>query len=253
MSAFATIFNRNFVSTWSAPIWIFVALLQPFFWVFVFGQLFKPVPVVHRGQVFDYLSYFGPGILAATTVFGALWAGIGFGMDRKSGMLSRFRLACKSDGTILAAYVLQSLSGVLAQAGVVFLLIGYLGAGLNWSMGSLFQAFCCVTLLAFTISALSHLLVVVIPDEMALIHINGFVSLPLLFLSSVLFPISDSPGWLRTLAQANPLHHAAEILRVVLIDGYDSTHLSAYVALLGVSGALLFGLAAFLFKRQKIA
>ncbi|MEM6455214.1 MAG: ABC transporter permease [Acidobacteriota bacterium] len=247
---FATIFSRNLQSTWSAPIWIIVAMLQPFFWVFVFAQLFEPVPVAYEGVTFDYLSYFGPGMLAATTFFGAMWAGIGFGMDRKSGVLNRFRMACRSHRTIMAAYVMQSLTGVLAQALVVLVLVWFLGADLNWSALQLMLALGAILLLGFAISSLSHLLVVLIKDEMGIIHINGFIGLPLLFVSGVLFPITDSPGWLKALAQLNPLHHSAEILRAILTEGYVARHVGLYTGILVLLCVVFFEIATRSFRKQ---
>lgn len=251
MSVFLTIIRRNFLVTWTAPIWVIISLLQPLFWVLAFARLFEPVPVSVGGVNYEYLSYFTPGILAATTIFSSMWAGIGFAYDRKSGLLNRFRLAGASNLTILLAYVLQSLTSILFQAILVLFLCQALGADLNLTPATFLVLLLVILLLAFSISSLSHLMVIVMSNEMALVNVNGFLSLPILFLSSALFPLESAPAWMRVVAQVNPLQHTSELARSLLLkmSGNDFSVLSLVVIF--VSAILLFFAAVYTLNRQR--
>ena len=251
MSVFLTIIRRNFLATWTAPIWIIISLFQPLFWVLAFAQIFEPVPVSVGGVDYDYLSYFTPGILAATTIFSSMWAGISFAYDRKAGLLNRFRLAGASNLTILLAYVLQSLTSIVFQAVLVLFLCQALGADLNLTPATFMIVLLIVLLLAFSISSLSHLLVTVMSNELALVNVNGFLSLPILFLSSALFPLENAPAWIRLVSQINPLQHFTQIAQSVLLKtpGNGFSVLSLVVTF--GSAIILFSAAVYTLDRQR--
>ena len=67
--------------------------------------------------------------------------------------------------------------------------------------------------------------------------IGGFITFPLLFLSTALVPQSFQPQWIQTISAFNPISYAVNACRVLMITGFDwSTILQAYgvIALVGV-------------------
>jgi ABC-2 type transport system permease protein len=71
--------------------------------------------------------------------------------------------------------------------------------------------------LQLTFIAVSMMMIRMIPEQF--IGMLQLLILPPVFLSSALFPMSFAPQLIRTVARFNPLTHAVEAMRVVLIDG----------------------------------
>ena len=78
------------------------------------------------------------------------------------------------------------------------------------------------------------------------IAIVNFINLPMLFVSSALFPISSMPSWLQAVANVNPMTKAIEISRFFVIQGsptaaqYGSMLYDfAYLAIFAVSFTIL--------------
>jgi ABC-2 type transport system permease protein len=247
---FFVLLRRNLRATWAMPVWIFLSLVYPAMWLLLFGGLLGGLDVSAGASTVDYVTFFAPGMVAATTVFGALFAGFGILVDRDSGVLDRVLATQASRLAVIAAYVVQSLSAVLLQAAVILLVSAAMGADLDWSPGAIGRVIAIVLALGFTLSSVSHLMALVIPRQDALIATVNFLSLPLLCTSSVLFPISEAPGWLSWLATLNPVHHGGELMKAASIPGYEVEHVLARGAYLVATGALFLGLASITIKRS---
>jgi ABC-2 type transport system permease protein len=50
----------------------------------------------------------------------------------------------------------------------------------------------------------------------------GFLSLPMIFLSSALVPLQAMPGWMRTLALFNPMTWAIDAVRPLILSGWSA-------------------------------
>jgi ABC-2 type transport system permease protein len=48
----------------------------------------------------------------------------------------------------------------------------------------------------------------------------GFLSLPMIFLSTALVPLSVMPVWMRYLAQLNPMTWAIDAIRPLILSGW---------------------------------
>ena len=250
MRTFFIILRRNLRSTWAMPVWVFLSLVYPAMWLLLFGGLLGGLDVSAGASSVDYITFFAPGMVAATTVFGALFSGFGILVDRDSGVLDRIQGTGAPRLAIIAGYVVQSLTAVLLQAAVILVVSAWMGAKLDWSPGAIGRVTAIVLVLGFTLSSVSHLLALWIPRQDALIATVNFLSLPLLCMSSVLFPISEAPGWLAWLASLNPVHHGGELMKGASIAGYEVAHATARAGYLAITGALFLGLASITIKRS---
>ena len=50
----------------------------------------------------------------------------------------------------------------------------------------------------------------------------GFLSLPMIFLSSALVPVSAMPGWMQALAFLNPMTWVIDAVRPLIITGWEA-------------------------------
>ena len=79
--------------------------------------------------------------------------------------------------------------------------------------------------------------------------IGRLVTLPLLFAWNARYSLSIMPGWLRAVAQANPLTYQVEVLRHLLVGvGPDRLLLDAVVLL--VSTVVVIAIASRTFPRR---
>jgi len=79
--------------------------------------------------------------------------------------------------------------------------------------------------------------------------IGGFLSFPLLFLSSALFPISFLPTWVQNVSLFNPISYAVDAIRAFMINGYDwSTILPAW-GVIGLVAVVTLGATLYQFRK----
>lgn len=250
MHYFAAVFVRNFRTTWTMPIWVLLSLVYPVLWLVLFGTLFSGLGTGWVDSDYDYFSFFAGGMLASTTVFGALWAGVSIMVDRDNGVLRRVLISPASKLSIAAGYVSQSLTALLLQVLVILAIAAALGAQLAWDAMSVATMVGATLLLGVVLSGLSHALAMVIQRQEGLIGLINFLSLPILFLSSVLFPIAATPAWFRAMAFVNPVHHAAELIRHFGLPGYAAASWTFSLIFLLISAAVFLALSSVAIRRR---
>src|SRR5699024_11367649 len=82
---------RALRGTGRVPVYMVMNLVQPMFWLLLFGSLFSSVidiPGFAAGGT--YLEFITPGIVMMTAMFGAAWAGTTFVQDMERGVMDRF-------------------------------------------------------------------------------------------------------------------------------------------------------------------
>jgi ABC-2 type transport system permease protein len=198
-----------------------IGLMQPLFWLFLFGGIFRGFASQNAGfqQSFgnvDYLTFYTSGVLAFTTLTNAVLGGIPLVFDRETGFLDRILAAPVSRFSIVASRFVYVIFYSLLQT--------YLVLGCAWLMGVRFAAnplYVVVgvavygALLAAGVTALSLALAFLAPHHV-FFTITGFFLTPLLFLSSAFVPLDKIPGAWRAVALANPLTHAIDPVRALL-------------------------------------
>jgi ABC-2 type transport system permease protein len=72
--------------------------------------------------------------------------------------------------------------------------------------------------------------------------IGQLLTMPMFFASNAIYPLDIMPGWLRVIAQINPLTYLIDALRGLMISGGESVHGYAvdFAVMLAVFATLLF-------------
>jgi ABC-2 type transport system permease protein len=94
------------------------------------------------------------------------------------------------------------------------------------------------------------ILAFVVPSHPQFFSIVGFATLPILFLSSALVPLNRMPDWLRILSSLNPMTHAIEATRSLVITGWDFRTLGTMFDLLIAFDVLILLVAARIFSSR---
>lgn len=194
-----------------------------------------------QGAQLDYLHYLAPGILAYTAFMSAFFQSLfaafirmHFQKSWEGQLTTQVRLEHVVWGEALWAATLATAYAVLV--GVVLMCFGLAGVlSLHWK--SLPLALPLLFFAALAYSAVGLFFTAILPtmDHMTLPFF--LVIMPIGFASSTYFPLPHLPV-LAIVAQFNPLHHLAEGLRWLLLDGELTWHLIAAAGLCAVVLAL---------------
>lgn len=231
------------------------ALGQPLLWLLLFGSLFQgnvrlgPLPG-SAGRPPDYLSFLTAGVVVLTVFTNAMMAGIPLLFDRENGLLERVLASPVPRSAMLAgrfAFVVLLSS---AQALAILGLAAVMGVGIVSGWTGLVGVLVAVGLLGAGLTMVSMALAFVLENHADFFALVGFLSLPLVFLSSALVPLHRMPGWMATLAMANPMTYAIEAVRALMLDGWSWEALALPAAGLAGFVVLSFAFATTLFRRR---
>lgn len=212
---------RRLRALWRQPWYVAITLVQPVFWLLLFGALFQKIVDIPGFETTDYYDYLTPGVVVMTAVFSAGWSGMAILEDLDRGVMDRFLVSPVQRGSLI--------SGILGQLGIVIVIQSLVVIGLGAAVGASYPggplgvviAIVASTFLAWAFGALSCGLALVARQEETLIGVVQFVVLPLTFLSSAFMQQSLMPGWIQDIARFNPVDWAIQAGREALGAGVD--------------------------------
>jgi ABC-2 type transport system permease protein len=215
------------------PAYAIITLIQPVIWLFLFGGLFKNVVELGGFGTTSYLDYLVPGVVVMSALSSNMWAGMGTLEEIQRGTLNRFLTTPVSRAALMNGNVVNN-GLVTAFQSVVIVLLGLLGgADYPGGVGGVAVLVVASVLLGTVFGALSNALGMLVRERESIIGINTFLLLPLTFLSSAFMTPSQMPGWMRHVADFNPLDWAMVAGRSALSRQQD------WSVVLSRGGALL--------------
>jgi ABC-2 type transport system permease protein len=196
-------------------------LVQPMlFWLIFFGNLFQRAADTQVVQAPTYISFLAAGVVVMTVLNNGLAGGVDLLFDKENGFLERLMSTpIHRTSVILSRFLfvmtITSLQ-VLVILGVAYLFgvrpaTGLLGVAVILLIGLLFGVGLTAISMALAFSVKSH------GDFFSVL---GFLSLPMIFLSSALVPLSAMPAWMSLLARFNPMTWAIDAVRPLILSGW---------------------------------
>ncbi|WP_406166828.1 ABC transporter permease [Streptomyces sp. NBC_00996] len=190
------------------PAYLLITLIQPVVWLFLFGNLFKKVVDLGGFGTTSYLDYLVPGVVVMSALSSNMWAGMTTLDEIQRGTLNRFLTTPVSRAALMNGNVVNN-GLVTALQSVIIVLLGLLGgADYPGGLGGVAILIVASVLLGTIFGALSNALGMLVRERESIIGINTFLLLPLTFLSSAFMAPSQMPGWMRHVADFNPLNWA---------------------------------------------
>ncbi len=226
-----TLYWRALLKLFRRPVILYFSLVQPMIWLLLFGQVFSGVANAPGfSQAFggqSYLAFFAPAIIIQTVLFGAGQSGLGLITDLDSGFLSKLLTTPINRIAILLGKVLGDMTRMLVQA-LIILLITFI-AGLRFGPEGLYAtityhyglvgilgALGIGLLFGLMLAALNVAIALTTRNTEATFLISNFLTLPLIFTSSALLPLTLLPDWLATVSRFNPVTYSINALRALL-------------------------------------
>jgi ABC-2 type transport system permease protein len=79
--------------------------------------------------------------------------------------------------------------------------------------------------------------------------VGGFLTFPLLFMSTALTPLDFMPDWIKTVSMFNPISYTVDAVRALMIDGYIWTTVLQAYAVIAIIAAITIGTTLYLFRK----
>ncbi len=185
-------------------------MLMPLF--FLLGLGVGLGALVHLNSGVSYLQFIVPGIIGMSLMSTAVSSGFSVIWDRQFGFLKEIMVTPNSRTSIVLGRAAGGSTTAMISATVVTVIAILIGFKAVLTATSLL-AIVFMILIAMTFISLGLILASIISDIQGFGLITNFFTLPLLFLSNSIFPISTLPSVVQDVAYFNPLTYGVDGIR----------------------------------------
>ena len=192
-------------------------LIQPVLWVLIFS---KGMASMMGGSMVggEYLSFMLPGIMALTTLGGAIGGGFTWLSERVAGLVREYWVAPVSRLGILVGNSIAGVSKSLLQTFVI-VVVGLLsGATFSTSVLGVLGSIVLVAGFGFGFSGIALSLASSTDNEGGYHAMVMLLNLPLLFLSNALYALDTLPNWMQVAAKINPTSYIVDGIRRLMLN-----------------------------------
>jgi ABC-2 type transport system permease protein len=240
-------------SFFMSPLFLASMLVSPLVYIFILGFAFGGAisNVVAGGISMSYILFLAPGIIVSQFLTGGVYAGASIWFDKRFGMFEQILVGPFTKTQYITSKILSVALQGLAMAFLVLLLASPLLSGLSVNFLGILYIMAAWMFGSLLFGSLSIIVSTAVKTDEVLNVVFNIIMPPLLFLSSVFYPLENVPALIRALALANPLTYAADMFRAGLL-GLQTSYLSYEVLLLVVESVSMFLLAVKRFKGIKI-
>jgi ABC-2 type transport system permease protein len=246
---------------------IIASLAQPILWLVLFGTAFDnmfsagaPGDAAANGgvpgaQALNFISFFTPGIVAMTVLFGSVFAGIGVIFDREFGFLKEILVAPVSRTSIVFGKALGGATTAVLSGVAILGLSTLIGAeftpDINWVLAAVLAVVTVVlTSLAFVNMGIAF--ASKIQNFEGFQMVMNFLVMPMFFMSGAFYQIQLMPAWLQAGTYVNPLFYGVDALRYCF-NGSEAAALPLWQDLTVLFGFMVFTtiVGTYLFRRTE--
>ncbi len=192
------------------PILLFFSLFQPIIFLLLFTQLFNKFGVLLG---VNYTEFATAGIVLQNAFSSAFQSGTAVVEDIRSGYLTKILATTANRSAILMGRILSDVFRVIVQSSIILILAYALGV--YPATGILGYVFIILTVSFFSLawSGISLALGLKTKNSETVFGIAGFLTFPLLFMSTALVRQNFMPEWMQTVSSANPISFAVNAIR----------------------------------------
>ncbi len=252
------LFVRSMKKLVRNPILVFFSLFQPVIFLVLFTQLFSKFGSL-IGPGFSYTVFATAGIVLQNAFSSAFQSGTAVVDDIKSGFLTKMLATPVNRSAILMGRILSDVFRVVVQTviilGLAYVLGVYPATGI---LGYLLIIFT-VAFFGLAWSGISLALGLRTKSAETVFGIAGFLTFPLLFMSTALVFQAAMPKWMQAVSMYNPISFAVNAIRNLIMGcnldltvcniGYDwSVILQSFGVIAGI-GVVTLGATLYLFRK----
>lgn len=203
------VMGRELRPVTSDPFSLVVGLIQPLFFLLLFGPLVAANAAPDQGSPW---AWFVPGILVMTSLFGTAATGSNLQYDLQGGSHERLLVTPLARSSLFVGRALKEFVPLIIQALVVIVVMVPFGFRPDIAGGLL--GLLLLGILGIGIGSLSYALAIAVrAQDWMFWTVHQTLLFPLMILSGMLLPLDDGPAWMRVVAQFNPLTHVVNAER----------------------------------------
>ncbi len=225
MSGLWPLMLRDLKKWYRNPVFFFTGLIQPFFWIALFGSALSKLSdipgVIPAGST--YITYIVGGVLTITALFTGMFTGTNIIFDRRLGPMGRFLSSPISRSSIVFSRIFSAMLRILVQAAILVIAALVLPNGLKvpagFSIVDVLVILTAIILVSLIFSSMFSVIAIRMREMNTIFGIVNLVNLPLLFMSYAMFPTDLMAGWIGAVAKYNPVSWSAESIRTVILNG----------------------------------
>jgi ABC-2 type transport system permease protein len=233
------------------PILLFFSLFQPIMFLVLFTQLFSKFGTLIASSYpgVSYLSFATAGIILQNGFSSALQSGTSIVDDLTSGFLEKELVTPVSRYAILLGRLLSDAFRVVVQSAIIVLLALALGAQFTTGLPGVLLIFLIVAFFGLAWSGISLAIGLRTKSAETVFGIGGFLTFPLLFMSSALVPVTLMPSWMQSVSQVNPISYTVDAVRALTVTGFDWGKILEAFGIVGLIAVLTLGATLYLFRK----
>jgi ABC-2 type transport system permease protein len=243
------LFNRTNRKLLRKPFLIFFSLFQPIIFLLLFTQLFGRIALIPDFPADSYLLFAVPGIILQNAFTSAFQSGTAIVEDLKSGFLAKMLVTQVNRQGILLGRISADSARVTVQSIIIFSIGFAMGAQPATGIPGLLIMLSISALFGLGWGGISILIGLRTRSSESVFAIAGFLTFPLLFMSTALVPASFMPGWMQTVSMFNPISYGADAIRVLMLSGFDWQTILPAFAVIGALIAITMGAVVYEFRK----
>ncbi len=239
-SQFWGLYVREILRTFRNPFVLLMTVVQPFMWLAFFGSSFGNAPAGILQNLFgtsDYIEFLLPGVLSTSMLSIGMFGAMSTIQDKRFGFMKRILITPTSKGIIFLSKALSSATRGMVQIPVM--VAAAVAFGVRFSLTPLEWGGWVAGLLCLALGFSSLFLAVTAPstDWQTPGVVANFITMPLMFASTSLFPSRQFPGWMQAISSVNPITFSALLGRGFVLGTASDWSYLGYLA--GFAGAML--------------
>jgi ABC-2 type transport system permease protein len=222
-------------------------VITPVLWLVIFGSGLRfSLPTTG----FDYQQFLLPGIIAQTLLFTSIFLGISVIWDRQFGFMKEILVAPIGRISIFAGKMFGVGTAAIIQGFIVIVLGFIIGVPLSWYAVGL--AIPLMVLITVGLTCIGLIIASLMTSLESFGTIVTFVNMPMFFLSGALFPVTNLPSWIKWVFYINPLTYGVDVLRGVMISGWQTILPMYYdILIICVFDAVMIVIGTYLFSKRQ--
>jgi ABC-2 type transport system permease protein len=234
------------------PILLFFSLFQPIIFLVLFTQLFSKfasVPGLFPPGI-TYLEYATPGILLQNGFSSALQSGTSIVDELNSGMLQKMLVTPVNRSALLLGRLVTDAFRVVVQSSIILVLAYILGYNAATGAGGIVLMLITIAFFGLAWSGISLAIGLRTRSAETVFGIGGFLTFPLLFMSTALVPNSAMPSWMANVSGVNPISFAVNAVRDLSIPNwFSATDIASAFIYIAVIAVVTLGATLYLFRK----
>jgi len=196
-------------------------LVQPMlFWLIFFGNLFQRAADVQVTQAPNYISFLAAGVVVMTVLNNGLAGGVDLLFDKENGFLERLMSTPINRTSVVLSRFLFVTTITCLQVLVILGVAWFFGVEAATGLPGIAVILMISMLFGVGLTAISMALAFSVKSHGDFFSVLGFLSLPMIFLSSALVPLQAMPAWMSFLAKFNPMTWAIDAVRPLILSGW---------------------------------